>query len=309
MRRAGHSLDDSYAEALQRFLVSGGEAALQQAYDLGRTGLAEGFGVVDMAALYQRALVRALMAAPSPDGVGQMIRAGGDFLVESLSPFEMVHRGFREATEALRGLNRKLEEEAKRIAHALHDEAGQLLASVHIALEDVATELPLEHRPRLDRVKGLLDEIEAQLRRISHELRPTILDDLGLVPALTFLAEGMSSRAKITVTVQSSMTERLPPAVETALYRIVQEALTNVIKHAHATRAAISLWREQAQLHCSVEDDGAGFDPAVAADASGRRGLGLIGIRERLRELGGTLGIKSRPGRGATLSLEIPLEH
>lgn len=301
------SLDDRYARALGQFLGQGGEDALREAYELGRTALAEGMGVVDMVALYHRTLAAALSAAGEAGEAERVIRAGGEFLVESLSPFEMVHCGFKEAMEALRGLNRKIEEEAKRIAHALHDEAGQLVASVHLALDEAATGLPSEHRPRLDRVKGLLDEIEAQLRRISHELRPTILDDLGLVPALSFLAEGVAARAKIAVSVEGSLPQRPPASVETAVYRIVQEALTNVVKHAEAGKAVVSLRCEGGRLRCSVEDDGKGFDPA-AASGGGRRGLGLLGIRERVRELGGELVVRSRPGCGATLVADIPIE-
>src|SRR2546427_9146665 len=105
----------------------------------------------------------------------------------------------KRAQEALRRLNETLEEEAKRIAHALHDEAGQLLASVHLALEGIARDLAPSVSHRLKAVKGLLDQIEAHLRQLSHELRPTILDDLGLVPALEFLSEGVSKRTKLQV--------------------------------------------------------------------------------------------------------------
>src|SRR5207237_3141003 len=119
---------------------------------------------------------------------------------------------------ALRRLNQTLEEEAKRIAHALHDEAAQLLASVYIALEGVSRDLPPSAGRKLQKVKTLLDPIEAHLRQLAHELRPTILDDLGLVPALEFLAQGVSQRAKLQVTVVGPQVGRLPTSVETALY-------------------------------------------------------------------------------------------
>ncbi|MBI3989573.1 MAG: GAF domain-containing protein [candidate division NC10 bacterium] len=200
------------------------------------------------------------------------------------------------------------EEEAKRIAHVLHDEAGQLLASIHIALEQAASSLPPPVRERLQEVRGLLDQVESHLRHLSHELRPTILDDLGLFPALQFLAQGISTRTELAITVKGSTGGRLSSAIETAFYRIVQEALTNVTKHAKATRVRIQLEREDTRVHCSIQDDGIGFDvPAVLA-RRGDRGLGLIGIHERINALGGTLHLTSAPGRGTELRVTIPLE-
>src|SRR5439155_9428657 len=105
------------------------------------------------------------------------------FLAESLSPFEMTHRSFQDAIAALRRLNEMLEEEARRIAHALHDEAGQLLVSVHLAVKEIADGLPPRARDQLMKIRAPLGEVERHLRRLSHELRPTVLDDLGLVPS------------------------------------------------------------------------------------------------------------------------------
>jgi signal transduction histidine kinase len=214
-----------------------------------------------------------------------------------------------ESATTLRHLNETLEEEARRIAQALHDDAGQLLASVRVRLEEVARELPPRARERLRGVGGLLDQVEAQLRHLSHELRPIILDDLGLRPALDFLAQGVSARAGLTVTVEGSTQGRLPRSIETVLYRIVQEALTNVCKHAGATRATIRIERDGRAIRCSVRDDGVGFDaPAVLAQRGACR-LGLIGIHERLGPVRGKLAITSAPGRGTTLLVEVPLEE
>lgn len=214
----------------------------------------------------------------------------------------------KRAQEALRRLNEALEEAAKRIAHALHDEAGQLLASVHLELQAVARELPPPARERLQEARRLLDQIESDLRQLSHELRPTILDDLGLQPALEFLAEGISKRAGVSIDVDGSTAGRLPPRIEIALYRIVQEALTNVTKHAQATRVHVRLQQEPGAIRCSVRDDGVGFDVSAVLARRGERGLGLIGIRERVDALGGTREIRSAPGRGTELLLTIPLE-
>lgn len=301
-------LEEQYTTALRTFLLIEGEVGLQQAYELGRQALGQGLGVLEMAGIYHKALVSVLSHASSPEERARMLKAGQDFFMESLSVFEMAHRGFKEANMVLRGLNQKLEEEAKRIAHALHDEAGQLLASVYIALEEMMVTLSVEDRKPLQKVKELLDQIETELRRISHELRPTILDDLGLVPALEFLAEGVSSRSKMAIVVDSSIHERLPVPIETTLYRVVQEALNNVTKHAQATRASIHLQREATMVRCSVQDNGAGFDPTAVLSGGRQKGLGLIGVRERMEAIGGTIAITSQPGRGTVLSLTIPME-
>jgi signal transduction histidine kinase len=214
----------------------------------------------------------------------------------------------RESERALHALNQRLEEEARRIAHALHDEAGQLLASVHLALAGLAVRLPPPARARVAQVRALLEQVEAQLRRLSHELRPTVLDDLGLIPALEFLAEGMSKRAGVAVVVTGSTGGRLPSQVEIVLYRAVQEGLTNVAKHAQARRVTVHLERHAEEIVCSIRDNGRGFDTSDRPGLTDRQGLGLIGIRERVAALGGTLLIASSPGEGTTLEVAIPLK-
>lgn len=206
------------------------------------------------------------------------------------------------------GILRIKEEEAKRIAHGLHAEAGQLLVSAHLALEEVAAELPSSARAHLQNVRNQLDQIGDQLRRLSHELRPTILDDLGLQPALHFLAQGVSTRMGIPVTVEGSTGGHLSPVIDTAIYRIVQEALTNATRHAQATRVTIQLQREAHTIRCAVRDDGVGFDVAAVLARRGEPGLGLLGIRERLYALGGTLSITSASGRGTELRITIPID-
>src|SRR4029450_11660406 len=162
------------------------------------------------------------------------------------------------AAKALHHLNEGLEAEVKRIAHALHDEAGQLLASVHIGLVEIARDLPSHAARRLEDVRGLLDKIEEQLRHLSHELRPTILDDLGLRPALEFLADGVSRGTGLQIGVKGSTDVRLPTSTETAVYRVVQEALTNVTKHARATRVTIMIERSGPCVRWILREDGGG---------------------------------------------------
>jgi signal transduction histidine kinase len=281
---ADAKLAERYWEILQEYLEHSDEAPLHRGYELARQAL------------------RRLWAESRPDD--RLLWAAGDFFAECLSPFEMSHRGAQEGTRALRHLNEVLEGELKRIAHALHDEAGQLLASVFIAVVDVASELPPQARIRFEEVERLLKQIEVELRNVSHDLRPTVLDNLGLVPALEFLAEKVAKRTGLRVFVTGDASTRLPAAVETALYRIVQEALNNAVKHAHASSVRIELQRTPSKVACSVCDDGLGFD---AHRQQGPQGLGLIGIRERLNALGGSLRLTTEPRRGTTIQAEIPL--
>ncbi|TLZ32941.1 MAG: sensor histidine kinase, partial [Gammaproteobacteria bacterium] len=186
---------------------------------------------------------------------------------------------------------------------ALHDDSGQLLVSVHLQLAQVAREVPAAE-PKIQECQKLLDKAEQQLRHLSHELRPMVLDDLGWLAAIEFLAAAVSARTLIPIEVRSSVTQRLPAAVETALYRVVQEALTNAARHAHATRIRIEIDQHQDCLRCLIGDDGVGFE----VDSCVRRGgLGLKGMRERLSALGGSLHIGSAPGHGAEIRFQLPL--
>ncbi len=260
MKWSSGSLVERYRFLLLRHLEGAGEENLQQGYQLGRDALSKGAGILEIAALHDEALRAALQGSTAPEETRRVLDAAQSLLLECLAPYELTHQNFRQTSATWRQLNERLEGEAKRIAHALHDEAGQLLATVHICLADIARTLPPRHRRQIQEVRRVLDQIEEQLRRISHELRPTILDDLGLVPALEFLAEGVAKRAGLAVAVEGRTNGRLPQAVETALYRVVQEALTNVSRHAHARRADVRVSQEGGTLHCVIRDDGAGFD-------------------------------------------------
>jgi signal transduction histidine kinase len=304
---SGAEIASSYSRALQGYLASREEAELQRAYELGRAALSTGTSILDMAALYHEALSDVLRSVPDASAA-ETVKRSAAFFLESLSPFEMTHRAFHDSAIALGNLHERLETAIKRIAHALHDEAGQLLASIYLALKDVDGEVTPLGSARLTHINELLGQVEVQLRRLSHELRPTALGDLGLVPALQFLAEGVSMRSGLTATVDGSPDDHLPLLVETAVYRIVQEALTNVAKHAAATRVDIRLWRDGEMLRCVIRDDGVGFDVAATLARRGpARGFGLAGIQERVTALRGSLRIESRQGAGTTLDLSIPV--
>lgn len=302
-------LADSYADALQRYLQVADEDALRRAYEIGRQAIADGIGVLEMAKMHHEALSSALLNGHQKDSLAADLERAEAFFAETFSPYEMTHRGFRESVTALRNLNETLELEIQRIAHAVHDEAGQLLVAARLAVSELARDVRPAVAKRLLEIMEIFDQVEEQLRRLSHELRPTILDDLGLLPALRFLADGVSKRSKILIKVEGDLASRPTPSVETALYRIIQEALNNVTKHAQAKSVRIQLNRDGPTLLCAIRDDGRGFDvPAVLA-RKGQKGLGLIGIRERLNAIGGTLQLRSEPGRSTELLVTIPMEN
>ena len=170
---------EHYWASLRKYLDDPSEVQRSKAYELGRHALADGLGVRDIGAAHYGALQRARARRAIP---GAVIKDANEFFAECLSPFEMSYRDAREGARAWQRLNEALENEAQRIAHALHDEAGQLLASVHFAVADMAGELPPQSRARLKEVKALLNRIDTELRNLSHELRPIVLDRLGRCP-------------------------------------------------------------------------------------------------------------------------------
>jgi two-component system sensor histidine kinase DegS len=298
----------TYMATLQIYLYCGEEAALHRAYEIGRRCLGDGRSILEMISIHHRAMQGLRNGAATSQLQPETVKKAGEFFTECMSPFEMTRRAIGEANLALRMLNEALEEQVRLIARELHDQSGQLLAAVHIALDELARDLPEDRRPRLQGVKDLCDQVEKQLRGLSHELRPTILEDLGLTAALESLAELTSKRTAVRITVVPFEGARLASRVEVALYRIVQEALNNVVKHASATSAEIKLSKIGTALRCSIVDNGIGFDTKALQSDPWRRGLGLSGIRERVRALEGELQIESSPGRGTRLEIMIPLE-
>ena len=300
--------EEEHRAAFDEYTQRGGEAALGRAYELGRRAINEKKSLMEIASLHHQALHGRLAGAEGGARYQNLLAAADEFLAETLSPYEMAHRGVQDAITALRQLNETLEEEIKRIAYAVHDEAGQLLVAVHLALADVARELPKPQKEQVGRIEELLNQVEKQLRRYSHELRPTVLDDLGWIPAIRFLAEGVTKRANLRIQIKTTVAGRLPSPIEIALYRIVQEALTNAVRHSKASRVWIRVGRKNRIFCCSIEDDGVGFDVRAAQSAGKRRGLGLIGMQERLNAIGGTLSIESTRGRGTRLLIQLPVE-
>jgi signal transduction histidine kinase len=211
----------------------------------------------------------------------------------------------RVATDALRRVVAGQELERKRLARELHDETGQALTSILLGLkglEDAGD--PIEVRRSVIALRELVVSTLHDVRRLAVELRPKALDDFGLVPALERLAETFTDQTNVDVHVEAVLGNvRLTEEVETALYRIVQEALTNVVKHANAQTVSVVLTRQGDRLVAVIEDDGRGFDLNRASD----EGLGLIGMRERILLLGGRVSVESGAERGTTIAVEVPL--
>ncbi len=214
--------------------------------------------------------------------------------------------------EALRQTISAQEDERSRLARELHDETAQTLAALSIALDRAREGLsgdPGAAREHIGEAKAISARLLAETRRLILGLRPAILDDLGLVAALRWQSEVALGERGVEVTIGENLgTRRLPPHVEVALFRIVQEALTNVGRHAQARHVDVQLEDREGTLRITVADDGQGFDAERILGSNGRAtSVGLIGMRERVALLGGRLSVDSSPGRGTRLLVEVPL--
>jgi PAS domain S-box-containing protein len=201
------------------------------------------------------------------------------------------------------------ETERRNVARELHDQIGQLITGLKLRLE-MCARLPDDTlRGALGDAQTLVRELLERVRELSLDLRPTMLDDLGLVPALLWLFERFTAQTNVQVALKHAGIElrRFAPKVETAAYRITQEALTNIARHAHASAVTVRLWATPEMLTVQIQDDGVGFDPeAVLADSIS---TGLSSMRERATLLGGHLEIESSPNAGARLTAELPLNE
>jgi signal transduction histidine kinase len=214
--------------------------------------------------------------------------------------------------EQLRLLSQRLvevqEDERRALARELHDEVGQILTGLNLTLESVVQAPADQHPRRLGYAQQLVTELIQRVREMSMQLRPPMLDDLGLLPTLFWHFEHYTAQTNIHVTFQhTGLDRRFAPDIEVTTYRIVQEALTNVARHAGVTRVSVRIGVHQQQLIVQVQDDGHGFDPqAVRVTASSS---GLAGIRERVNLLNGHVNIDAAPGNGVCLTVDMPLHQ
>ena len=216
----------------------------------------------------------------------------------------------REAARAalLRKLISAQEDERKRIARELHDETTQSLAVLAMGIEGAQDAIRGGKTPHLDEVKAVAVRTLEDVHRIILDLRPSVLDDLGLLSAVRWYAERQLQPRGIAIRCEfGELDRRLPPEMETALFRICQEAMSNIARHAQATAVLIEIGLEDDVFRIDIEDDGQGFDPEAVAHREGRRSWGLMGIRERAEILGGTARVESSPGKGAHVEVRIPV--
>jgi len=244
------------------------------------------------------------------DGAGQVIYVL--LMAEDVTErkrFDADRAAYQERLESLsRRLLEAQEEERRHVARELHDELGQRMTAIKIGLRSLA-DRRCESLCYVDEISGQVDELIEQVRRLSRELRPSILDDLGLESALRWLVDQQRKGLDLVVHLSfEGLEDRLPQWVETACFRVVQEALTNVMRHARASAVWVRVLRRQDVLEFSVDDNGRGFEQAAAhRDLIEGKSLGLLSMDERVTLLGGHLKIRSGIGQGTRVSVRIPL--
>jgi len=263
--------------------------------------------------------MEALTAGESPALEGKV--TGKDEVAQIESAFrEMVKkatllRGMEQRSRRLEALSARVacaqEAERERIARELHDGIGQALTAIKLDLSSAAHHVetqPETAAEAIAKAKRLVEDSLEELRALAFDLRPPALDTLGLVPAVNAYAREFERRTGIPVAVVADpIEERLPYSVETALYRICQESLTNAGKHSGAESITIRLAQTSDHISLVIKDDGQGFDMSLVLDADGStRGLGLLGMERRAQDLGGTFRIESRPGSGTTIKVRTP---
>ncbi len=267
------------------------------------------FTCVGFALVSARASAEALGGAPVVSAVGALA-VGAVIAIAGASILGRTRASLAARQAELAAFSARLmaaqEEERRRLARELHDELGQSLTAVNAYLwliEKGLSESQTVLRGRTAEARRLVSKTLAEMRELSHLLRPSTLDDLGLVPSLDSHLKAFADRHQIATSFTAEgLPERLPAEIETALYRITQEALTNVAKHAGAHRVRVTLARDGGELRLEIADDGHGL-PARAGGA--RPGTGLVGIRERVHALGGTMMVSSESG--VRIDVRVPL--
>jgi two-component system sensor histidine kinase DegS len=362
-----------YKTVLRLYLTQEQEALLQKAYELGRQAIATGLGVLDMARIHQQALALCLSPTRLAHANPKPFKAAETFFMETLSPFEAAHRGFRKANDELHQLNAALAErnaalaranrelareitgrrrsekalresqdhyrllfrgasvmeenlrdlsnqilhvqeaERKRISRELHDEVGQALTALGTDLGMLQQNGAVDGdrlKRKISDMHTLLGQIIEWVHRFARELRPALLDELGLLPALRSYLKGFAERTGLRVHFKASPeVEALDDEQKTALFRVCQESLTNVARHAQATRVTATLRQLGNGVRMQISDDGKAFCVERQLSGKGKKRLGLLGMQERVRLVNGRFAIKSVPGKGTTVAIDIPFQN
>ena len=227
-------------------------------------------------------------------------------ITERLKAERELQRSREELRELASVSHNAREQEKSRIARELHDELAQALTALKMDISWLSERLPAEgaYRPKLQSMQDLLDTTVAATRRISADLRPLLLDDLGFSAAVEWLASNFSERSGIPCEFAANTADiELPDPQATAVFRMLQECLTNIARHAHATQVEINLESDERELAVSVRDNGCGFDPSAPRKSTS---FGLLGLRERANLLDGRVIITSTPGQGTLVDIRVP---
>lgn len=330
-----------YADGLAAYLSQGGETALLSAYELGRRALDEGLDVLDIVAIHGDAVGRAVAAASGGEEAAAIVGRATVFFADVAAPYEMVHRGYREANATLRHLSENLEEnvavrtreleeslavtrklnaerqlllrhlvraqeeERKRIADDIHDAPIQTITAVGLRLEMIRRRAPGEVAAELETLGVTVGTAVEQLRHLLFDLRPLALDTRGLVAAMSEQLERVAEEAELGFSLEDRLSSEPPPTPRVVLYRIFQEAVSNARVHARASRLDVEVTDEGGGVRVTVRDDGRGFSPGdVPESAPGH--LGLTSMRERAEMAGGWFEIQSATGAGTTVRFWVP---
>ena len=344
MNEAQVVVGERYEEALRSYLSGADEGALWRAYELGRESLESGIGLLDLLLLHRDALDRNFEDPLTPAQVIRLVdaEAAVDFLLEALAPFEMAHRVWQEASDDAsrraeltlrssqrrqRALGRALQEverleeerrrlaadlvdaeenERNRIAAEVHDDSLQVLSALDMRLQTLArAEQDHQRRRSLDAVQEIVRLASERLRNLVFDLRPPELERMGLGAVLRATLERLSAEAGIEVELHDELEVPPDPDGGIVIYRITQEALANVRKHARASRAVVTLTQQDGGCLVQIRDDGQGFDPSESA-AQGSKHFGLTVMRERAETVGGWIRVESLPGEGTIVEAWVP---
>jgi PAS domain S-box-containing protein len=251
---------------------------------------------------------------PVEIGLSPFATSDGSFLIATLVDITERKSAEQERQELRRRIVQGQEWERLRLAHELHDQTGQTLTAAILELKGVETQVDDIGRGRVQNLRRHLDEIGRTLHHVALELRPASIDDLGLEHALSDYISAWSAQYGVEADFHCGdcHLDDLTEEVRTTIYRVVQEGLTNVARHAGATSLSVVIDCDATVLRLTIEDNGSGFDASSIADGRARRlgsGLGVAGMRERLTLIGGSLEIESTPGAGTTLFVRIPLDE
>jgi signal transduction histidine kinase len=240
-----------------------------------------------------------------------------ELLRAKVSVFAELHRKTRQLeilNMELRSLSGRLiamqDDERRRFARELHDGLGQELTAAKMAIDSILIQGPTEgNRQAIEQASSLVDGAIQQVRSVSHLLHPPLLDEIGLDAALSWYSEGLTKRSGIETSIEMEPTDfpRLTPSLETMVFRIIQEALTNVFRHSAAKKCWVSVAKKENQVRVTVRDDGKGITDEIAAFHPEKIGVGIGGIRQRIKEVGGVMTLRNAQPQGAILETVIPI--